>query len=165
MQAGRAIVFQDQAKAIIEDNLGQPSKPPSAPSRKQSTDISADIFIKQQRVIEKGQARSTFNPVKKSNEASFGNPFAHRLAEPAVEDPCGNAITHTATRMYVSGEIDRKAYEKFLKRFGVELSQDSELLKLILGHEKAGDGKFADFTRALQREIANVETVRHDRYE
>ena len=58
----------------------------------------------------------------------------------------------TATRMFVSGELDRREYESFLSKSGVQLSDESEVRKLIVRHEKVGDGKFHSLSQALRRE-------------
>lgn len=162
--AGKPNVFTDHAKAIITDNTGAPEAPPThAAPAKHSTDISIDPFVKQSQRIEHAQAKGSFqsNPVVRTNRASVGNPMA-MCAEPAQrpqdsEDPYGaREMANTATRMYVTNELDRKGYEQFLDRFGIKLKAESELHRLILAHEKVGDGKFANFSRALQREMAEA---------
>jgi len=93
-----------------------------------------------------------------TNRVSAGNPLADRGrgdAEPAADaDPYGTReMAQTATRMYVSGELDRVGFEKFLARFGVDLGGESELRHMIEAHERVGDGSFVSFSRALQREL------------
>lgn len=162
-QAGRPNVFEDQAKAIIEDNLGAPSAPSAAAPAKQSTDISADPFVRQRARVNQFQAQGPFsaNPVRKTNVASAGNPLVAGQAEPVradSEDPYGSReMANTATRMFVAGELDRPGYEKFLRRFGVQLTPESELQRLVLKQDQLGDCKFVDLARALQRELARIE--------
>uniref|UniRef100_A0A7S1MF69 Uncharacterized protein n=1 Tax=Alexandrium catenella TaxID=2925 RepID=A0A7S1MF69_ALECA len=163
-QAGRPNVFQDQAKAIIEDNLGAPSAPSTAVPVKHSTDISADSFVRQRHRVEQFQAQGPFsaNPVRKTNTASAGNPLAAGPAEEQSrgepEDTYGyRAMANTATRMFVAGELDRPGYEKFLRRFGVQLTPECELQRLVIRQASTGDCKFTDLSRALQRELARLE--------
>lgn len=66
------------------------------------------------------------------------------------EDP--REAVQTATRMFVSGDLDRREYEGFLLKSGVQLHGESEVQKLIVSHEKVGDGKFLSLSRALNRE-------------
>mmetsp|Transcript_18723 Transcript_18723/g.58845 ORF Transcript_18723/g.58845 Transcript_18723/m.58845 type:complete len:261 (-) Transcript_18723:122-904(-) len=164
-QAGLPNVLQDQAKAIIEDNLGAPAAPSASDPAKRSTDIAADTFVRQRNRIEQSQARGPFsaNPVVRTNRASAGNPLAVGMAaepaqgEAASEDPYGSReMAHTATRMFVAGDLDRQGYEGFLRRFGVQLAPEAELQRLIVKQGQTGDCKFTDFARALQREIVAI---------
>jgi hypothetical protein len=156
--AGLPMVIRDQAAAIISDNSGAPTPPFQSSAAKQATDISADPFIKQQVRIERAAAKGPFggNPVVQTNHTSAGNPLVapssgmqHRQEE--VYD--SREMANTATRMFVGGDISRADYESFLAKFGVRLTAESELRRLITAHEKVGDGNFMQFTRALSREI------------
>lgn len=160
--AGQRTVFKDQARAIIADNCGAPSAPPPQCSTKLSTDISAEreAFNRSSKVVEKGQSKGAFaaNPVLKTNKASRTNPMlGSGGGAPSEEDACGaREMAQTATRMYVSGELDRAGFEKFLIRCGIALEAESELSRLINNHERTGESKFVDFARALQRELAKA---------
>eukprot|EP00416_Gambierdiscus_australes_P019542 CAMPEP_0171065770 /NCGR_PEP_ID=MMETSP0766_2-20121228/7036_1 /TAXON_ID=439317 /ORGANISM="Gambierdiscus australes, Strain CAWD 149" /LENGTH=258 /DNA_ID=CAMNT_0011521897 /DNA_START=54 /DNA_END=830 /DNA_ORIENTATION=+ len=161
-EAGRPNVFEDQAKAIIEDNLGEPVAPRVGDPAKHSTDISADPFVKQRRHMEQSQARGPFsaNPVMDTNRPSMGNPLVASRAprEEAPEDSWDGAreMANTATRMFVGGELDGAGYEKFLRRFGVQMTPECELHRLVLRQQRTGDCKFVDIMRALQRELART---------
>jgi len=170
-QAGLPVHFQDQAQAIIEDNSGMPQAPIAREAGalgKPHTDISNDAFVKASQQISKVQARGAFsgNVVRPTNEASPGNPFTS-LGDATYadlpenvdmkEDPYGvRDMSRTATRMFVSGEINRQGYEKFLTRLGLVPAPESDLRKLIISHERTGDGSFAALSRALTTEMARA---------
>uniref|UniRef100_A0A7R9ZYN8 EF-hand domain-containing protein n=1 Tax=Pyrodinium bahamense TaxID=73915 RepID=A0A7R9ZYN8_9DINO len=159
-KAGLPSAFQDQAKAIIEDNLGAPSAPPPAAAAKHSTDISADPFVRQQRQLEKRETHGPFsgNPVRKTNAVSAGNTLAAPHQESRGDrDEGALCLANTATRMFVSGELDRMGYEKFLRRFGLQLTPESELQRLVVRQEQTGDCPFAELAKAFQRELARSE--------
>ncbi|CAE8636284.1 unnamed protein product, partial [Polarella glacialis] len=165
-EAGRPNVIQDQASSIIADNCGAPEAPPGRLGAlgKKFTDISADPFIRAASKLDKLVAKGPFsgNVVVQSNRPSAGNPLVARLAEPhsfgatktmdddVSEDPYGvRDMTRSATRMFVSGELDKAGFEKLLARFCVRPGPESELRKLINSHEQVGDGNFQAITRAL----------------
>jgi hypothetical protein len=159
-EAGKKTVFRDQAHAIIRDNDGAPSAPPKTEPVKHATDISADPFMRQKARVEKvSQSRGSYgaNPVVPTNRASAGNPLVAQRLEAesnASEDAYGDRdMANTAVRMFVSGDLDRKGFEDFLERFGVQLKAESDLQRLVLAHEKVGDGSFLQVSRALQKEI------------
>lgn len=159
--AGRRNIFQDQASAIIADNCGAPSAPPTQGSSKVSTDISSDreAFAKQSKQLESVQSRGAFasNPVVRTNRVSAGNPLARTTGQASEEDPYGTReMAQTAVRLYVGGELDRLGFEKFLTRMGIKYDSESELRKLIETHEKVGDGNFVQFMRVVQKELAKV---------
>lgn len=157
-QAGRPNVFTDQAKAIIEDNLGAPSAPSRAAPAKHSTDISADVYVRQQTRLDKAQARGPFNsnPVMRTNKPSGANPLIALRREEAErssasQDPSDpRELAYAATRMFISGDLDRSGYEDLAQRLGADLSPESELQRLILKQDRTGDCKFTDLARALQ---------------
>eukprot|EP00928_Gymnodinium_smaydae_P061306 TRINITY_DN45413_c0_g1_i2.p1 TRINITY_DN45413_c0_g1~~TRINITY_DN45413_c0_g1_i2.p1 ORF type:complete len:266 (+),score=65.58 TRINITY_DN45413_c0_g1_i2:77-874(+) len=163
--AGKANAFKDKASAIITDNSGAPVPGPTFAAPKVATDISADEFVRaKQRVT--GQARGAFqaNPVVPTNRVSAGNPLAGAMADrrpsfeatgaPAAEGgESAREVAQTATRMYVSGELNAAEYEAFLARCGIRPAQGSELKRLIASHEKVGDGQFLQLMRTLQREL------------
>eukprot|EP00931_Biecheleriopsis_adriatica_P000925 TRINITY_DN101089_c0_g1_i1.p1 TRINITY_DN101089_c0_g1~~TRINITY_DN101089_c0_g1_i1.p1 ORF type:complete len:291 (-),score=57.75 TRINITY_DN101089_c0_g1_i1:99-905(-) len=168
IQAGLPNVFQDQAHAIIADNCGQAVPPESRKGElgRLATDISKDPFVKAGQRIEKVQARGPFsgNVVLQTNNTSAGNPLANREEAQIAEAPGGDAedpygmrdMTRTATRMFVSGELDRAGYEKFLARIGLVPGPETDLFKLIASHERAGDGSFATLSRAVTGELARA---------
>jgi len=170
-KAGVPIVRTDQAFAIINDNNGAPVAPaPIESTAKITTDISADIFLKQMHKVAVSQAKGAFgsNPVVKSNRVSAGNPLV-AVREPDRPSPRGvrlepardeasrqRELAQTATRMFVVGEIDRKEYLQFLSRCGVDCGPNSELSKLIISQEKVGEQSFTQIMRLLQREMARA---------
>lgn len=160
--AGRANAFTDQARAIIEDNLGQPQAPQAQQPGRLHTDISADPFIQAKHILSKVQANGPFSGgiVRTTNKPSAGNPLASRGSEDrkeSLEDPYGvTEMVRTATRMFVSGELDRRGYEKFLERFNLRPSPETELFKLIVSHDQVGDASFNTLLRAVQRELDKV---------
>eukprot|EP00927_Polykrikos_kofoidii_P062802 TRINITY_DN57607_c0_g1_i1.p1 TRINITY_DN57607_c0_g1~~TRINITY_DN57607_c0_g1_i1.p1 ORF type:complete len:283 (+),score=44.66 TRINITY_DN57607_c0_g1_i1:84-932(+) len=158
--AGLANQFQDQAAAIITDNSGQPVPVSQTDAKKANTDISADAYVRQHKIVSSVQAnRGAFsaNPVRKTNTASAGNPLAPRSSSPAggeQEEVASREALQTATRIYVGGELSRGEYEGFLTRFGVDLGGDSDLQRLIASHEQVGDGNFIKIFQAVKRELA-----------
>jgi len=157
--AGLPNHFKDQAAAIIEDNSGPAIAPSIGSTRRPSTDISADPFLKREKVIQKGAARGPFesNPVLKTNKVSAGNPMAMKSA-PAKENPYGvREMGNAATRMFVSGEMSRQEYEAFFVKIGIQPLIGSELRKLVCSHERTGNGNFVQLTRALNFEIDVME--------
>lgn len=164
--AGLPSAFTDQAAAIVFDNSGAPTPVPypaqTGSTSKPSTDISADDFLKREAQVAR-QAKGAFrdNPVIATNSASAGNPLA-RAPQSQVDqdDPYGiRQMANSATRMYISGELRRREYEDFLQKFGVHVLAESELGRLIKTHEQTGAASFLQLSRALQREIAAVETA------
>jgi len=154
--AGKPNLLKDQAGAIIADNSGAAVPGPRYAAPKVHTDISVDDFAKQHsKVARNQQAKGAFasNPVVQSNQVSSGNPLAQsRAANAPVDDD--REVGQVATRMYASGELNRREYEEFLAGIGVALSRESELLRLIISHEKVGDGNFLKLSKALQSELA-----------
>ncbi|CAL1144038.1 unnamed protein product [Cladocopium goreaui] len=134
--SGRPNVFNDQAKAIITDNAGSP-KPPTLRGDhcRPHTDISGEDFVKAGQLASKMQALGPFqsNLVVPSNDPSINNPLVHRQ-EPAGDS--GRDMMRTASRMFISGELDRAGYEKFLVQNGIMLTSDCDLQKLIVSHER-----------------------------
>mmetsp|Transcript_45475 Transcript_45475/g.134596 ORF Transcript_45475/g.134596 Transcript_45475/m.134596 type:complete len:280 (+) Transcript_45475:110-949(+) len=174
--AGGKTKYVDSACAIIEDNCGEARAPqPVQSTHRISTDISSDVteLLQQRTRVEKvAQAGGAFrtNPVRNTNTVSRGNPMMQLREEPPQPmggaDPDGDdaygsrEMANTATRMYVGGEIDKHAFEKFLAGTGMVLAKDSEVRKLIDRHEKTGDGKFVAFSKALQAELAKVQAAK-----
>lgn len=164
MGAGKASIFKDQAKAIIADNCGEAVAPDRVAVAKVHTDISKDEFVKQKVRVEMAQARGPgpgSNPVVPTNRVSLGNPLvAARVdatgSDAGKEESATRDMANTATRMFISGELNRKGYEDLLGRVGVKLTAESELQRMILSHEKVGDGRFVPLSRALQRELGAV---------
>lgn len=166
--AGKKLIISDQASAIISDNTGPaaPMKPPSQlGAGRPSTDISQDPFIKQQVRLERAAQKGPFpgNPVVQTNHVSAGNPLAEILSRaPAAQggqadEAYGSReMANTATRMFVGGEIGRLDYEGFLAQSGVQLSAESEITRLIINHEKVGDGNFSQFMRAVNRQLGSA---------
>jgi len=161
--AGRPMEIKDQAAAIIHDNLGScvPGKPPSQCSvGRPSTDINNDPFIKQQIRLERAAAKGPFpgNPVVQTNHVSAGNPLCGPPAAFREEQRDGatdaREMANTATRMFVANEISCQDYEAFLKRSGVQLDGCADLRRLIINHDKVGDGSFAQLMRLINRQIA-----------
>jgi len=167
-EAGRPVQIQDQAHAIISDNSGSALAPePRGSAGKQMTDISKDDFVKAGQRIGKIQARGPFTGgiVRNSNETSNGNPLAARdetgyasmPGDDAGEDAYGvREMSATATRMFVSGEMGREDYEKFLARLGIVPGPESDLVKLIVSHDRAGDGSFTALSRAVTAELSRA---------
>lgn len=157
--AGTRTNFSDQAAAIMADNAGAPV-PASHPAQtgataKHNTDISKDPYIKRQVAMARGQAAGPFsdNPVVQTNRVSAGNPLAAQ-SPVQEEDPYGvQNMANTAVRMYVTGELPRREFEKFLVRLGLTGEGESELGRLIESHDRIGDGNFAKMSRSLKREI------------
>ncbi|CAJ1420202.1 unnamed protein product [Effrenium voratum] len=135
--AGRPNVFTDQAKSIIADNAGAPKPPaPRGDHCRAHTDISEEDFVKAGQMASKVQAQGPFrgNVVVPTNEVSRGNPLVRQDFPGEAEG--SRDMTRTATRMFISGELDRAGYEKFLTQMGVRLTADCELQRLILSHER-----------------------------
>mmetsp|Transcript_49721 Transcript_49721/g.78709 ORF Transcript_49721/g.78709 Transcript_49721/m.78709 type:complete len:265 (-) Transcript_49721:93-887(-) len=166
--AGKPLTIADQASAIISDNSGVPM-PRAAPSQlsthRPATDISVDPFIKQQVLLERAAQKGPFpgNPVVQTNQVSVGNPLVEqRQQQPRHEDLySGDEMANTATRMFVGGDLSREDYESFLTKCGVHLGSESELRRLIIAHEKVGNGNFMQFKRALNREIEIAEASKN----
>eukprot|EP00440_Ansanella_granifera_P006995 gb/GFBE01007578.1/.p1 GENE.gb/GFBE01007578.1/~~gb/GFBE01007578.1/.p1 ORF type:complete len:271 (+),score=45.28 gb/GFBE01007578.1/:1-813(+) len=168
-EAGLPNVLKDQAHAIIADNCGTPLPPECRKGEvgRQASDISNEAFVKAGQHISKVQARGAFsgNVVRPTNQVSAGNPLANREDPSSASRPGGSVdlnedpyglrdMTRTATRMFVSGELDRAGFEKFLARLGVVPTPETDLFKLIASHERAGDGTFQSLTRAVTAELA-----------
>lgn len=161
--AGRPNTFEDQAAAIIRDNNG--SKAPPAPATglgKQNTDISADAFVKQQARLAKGKDRGPFgdNPVLKTNRPSAGNPLASRQDEPATRPAQRLEHAAAASRAFVSGDVGAPEYEEFLRRLGLPLAEDGELMRLIGAQVRSGNVNFTQLSRALHRECNEADRSR-----
>jgi len=166
--AGKANTYKDQASKIIADNSGPAavgSQPPPKPHTK--SDISNEPYIKAVHQAQKNAVgpRGTKNPVVLTNNCSHGNPMVTNQLEatmpqaaggPASEDDSYGAqqMANTAARMYLSGEIDKREFEKYLERLGVPLRMETELQKLIFKQDSTGGVKFLELSRAIQREMA-----------
>jgi len=149
--SGRPVVLHDQAQAIITDNAGSP-KPPALKGDhcRPHTDISGDEFVKATKAASKLQALGPFqsNLVVPSNDPSINNPLVHHQDESEPGDS-GRDMLRLATRMFISGELDRASYEQFLIQQGILLTSDCDLQRLIVSHERAGDATFKALSRAL----------------
>lgn len=155
--AGLPYVLQDQAKAIITDNSGQPVAPPALQGQpKHFTDISVDSHTKQVREAAM-QARGPFsgNPVVATNRPSAGNPLVARLHEegPPGEDFGCRAMASTAARMVISGELDKSGLKKMLASYGVEPDREAEVWRLVSSHEQAGGVPFLALQRSIHKEL------------
>ncbi|CAK9099889.1 unnamed protein product [Durusdinium trenchii] len=147
--SGRPNVFVDQAKGIMLDNAGSPTPPAlRGDNSRPHTDISREDFVKANQLASKMQALGPFrsNLVVPSNDPSINNPLVPHEEQ---SDDTGRDTMRTATRMFISGELDRASYEQFLTQQGVLLTSDCDLQKLIVSHERAGDATFTALSRAL----------------
>jgi hypothetical protein len=157
--AGKPVQYTDQAKAIISDNSGAAAPAPSVVAKKQHSDISNDAFVIRKTEVDKrfaakGEWGST--PVLRTNQVSEGNPLAARVGAllPGEDSSEPRDMANTATRMFVSGELDAASYEQFLEGLGVGLSDRSEIRRLITAQKQTGDGSFTRLSRAVQAELA-----------
>lgn len=162
-QAGKPIIFQDQAKSIIEDNSGRPDAPPRITgSGKFSTDISADSFVRRKVELDRTYVSGDFssNPIEDTNFASVGNPLVERLRDPSgqSEELYGaREMANTATRMFLNAELDQLGYEQFLDRLGVQITEENGLKKLISTQQRSGSCTFQQFSKILQRELGRID--------
>eukprot|EP00913_Durusdinium_trenchii_P031065 g29092.t1 len=134
--SGRPNVFVDQAKGIMLDNAGSPTPPAlRGDNSRPHTDISREDFVKANQLASKMQALGPFrsNLVVPSNDPSINNPLVPHEEQ---SDDTGRDTMRTATRMFISGELDRASYEQFLTQQGVLLTSDCDLQKLIVSHER-----------------------------
>ncbi|CAK8985659.1 unnamed protein product [Durusdinium trenchii] len=128
--SGRPNVFVDQAKGIMLDNAGSPTPPAlRGDNSRPHTDISREDFVKANQLASKMQALGPFrsNLVVPSNDPSINNPLVPHEEQ---SDDTGRDTMRTATRMFISGELDRASYEQFLTQQGVLLKPRSWLAKL-----------------------------------
>ncbi|CAK0821596.1 unnamed protein product [Prorocentrum cordatum] len=159
--AGKPVHYKDQAKSIISDNSGAAAPAPLAMPKKQHSDISNDAFVIRKTEVDKRSAAKGewgANPVLRTNQVSAGNPLAERVGAvlPGEDSSEPRDMANTATRMFVSGELDAASYEQFLQGLGVGLSDESEIRRLITAHKKTGDGSFTRLSRAVQAELARA---------